>query len=207
MTARGIAMTDAIQGPPRWRGPDVLLRQTSFRALAEPRRFRDADGALSTARCACGSERSSRAASPSLPRGADATTRPWPPRIRPGRGATTSPPPTSAWRRPAWPTTTAATHRNPLSTRISCPHRRPGYSGQTSIPTRRRPPARKIGLGLHRRLDGRTDRASHSRPLRALRESRITMTSVQTSQLPTAERPSRQGPRRTAGDRLARRTG
>ncbi len=43
MTARGIAMTDAIQGPPRWRGPDVLLRQTSFRALAEPRRFRDSD--------------------------------------------------------------------------------------------------------------------------------------------------------------------
>jgi uncharacterized glyoxalase superfamily metalloenzyme YdcJ len=44
MTARGIAMTEAIQGPPRWHGPDVLLRQTSFRALAEPRRFRDIDG-------------------------------------------------------------------------------------------------------------------------------------------------------------------
>lgn len=44
MTARGITMTDAIQGPPRWHGPNVLLRQTSFRALAEPRRFRDADG-------------------------------------------------------------------------------------------------------------------------------------------------------------------
>ena len=37
-------MIDAIQGPPRWAGPDVLLRQTSFRALAEPRRFRTADG-------------------------------------------------------------------------------------------------------------------------------------------------------------------
>ncbi|RDH77736.1 DUF1338 family protein [Mycolicibacterium moriokaense] len=46
MTARGVTMTDAIQGPPRWDGPDVLLRQTSFRALAEPRRFRDADGSV-----------------------------------------------------------------------------------------------------------------------------------------------------------------
>ena len=44
MSERGIAMIDAIQGPPRWDGPDVLLRQTSFRALAEPRRFREADG-------------------------------------------------------------------------------------------------------------------------------------------------------------------
>jgi len=47
MTERGIAMIDAIQGPPRWDGPDVLLRQTSFRALAEPRRFREADGTVS----------------------------------------------------------------------------------------------------------------------------------------------------------------
>ncbi len=46
MTARGIAMIDAIQGPPRWAGPDVLLRQTSFRALAEPRRFRDSEGTV-----------------------------------------------------------------------------------------------------------------------------------------------------------------
>jgi uncharacterized glyoxalase superfamily metalloenzyme YdcJ len=44
MAARGIAMIDTIQGPPRWDGPDVLLRQTSFRALAEPRRFRQASG-------------------------------------------------------------------------------------------------------------------------------------------------------------------
>ena len=36
MTERGIAMIDAIQGPPRTDGPAVLLRQTSFRALAEP---------------------------------------------------------------------------------------------------------------------------------------------------------------------------
>ncbi|MGH3587814.1 MAG: 2-oxoadipate dioxygenase/decarboxylase [Pseudonocardia sp.] len=47
MQERGIEMIDLVQGPPRWDGPDVLLRQTSFRALAEPRRFRDADGALS----------------------------------------------------------------------------------------------------------------------------------------------------------------
>src|SRR5262249_51182554 len=39
MNALGITMIDAIQGPPRWDGPDVLLRQTSFRALAEPRWF------------------------------------------------------------------------------------------------------------------------------------------------------------------------
>ncbi|WP_208431030.1 VOC family protein [Aeromicrobium yanjiei] len=48
MTDRGIEMIDRIQGPPRTDKPDVLLRQTSFRALAEPRTFRDADGSLST---------------------------------------------------------------------------------------------------------------------------------------------------------------
>lgn len=47
MTRRGIAMIDDIQGPPRTDGPQVLLRQTSFRALAEPRRFRDSDGVVS----------------------------------------------------------------------------------------------------------------------------------------------------------------
>jgi uncharacterized glyoxalase superfamily metalloenzyme YdcJ len=46
MTARGITMIDAIQGPPRTDGPPVLLRQTSFRALAEPRRFRHPDGTV-----------------------------------------------------------------------------------------------------------------------------------------------------------------
>jgi uncharacterized glyoxalase superfamily metalloenzyme YdcJ len=46
MIARGIAMIDAIQGPPRGQGPDVLLRQTSFRSLAETRRFRDDDGTV-----------------------------------------------------------------------------------------------------------------------------------------------------------------
>ena len=48
MQARGIEMISEIQGPPRWHGPDVLLRQTSFRALSEPRTFRGADGEIST---------------------------------------------------------------------------------------------------------------------------------------------------------------
>ncbi|WP_310723803.1 2-oxoadipate dioxygenase/decarboxylase family protein [Streptomyces sp. N2A] len=46
MGERGITMIDRIQGPPRWEGPDVLLRQTSFRALAETRTFREPDGRL-----------------------------------------------------------------------------------------------------------------------------------------------------------------
>lgn len=46
MSARGIAMIDRIQGPPRWSGPAVLLRQTSFRALAEPRTFTLGDGSV-----------------------------------------------------------------------------------------------------------------------------------------------------------------
>ncbi|MFD8377408.1 2-oxoadipate dioxygenase/decarboxylase family protein [Streptomyces sp. NPDC059679] len=46
MTERGIEMIDTIQGPPRWQGPDVLLRQTSFRALAEPRAMRTPDGSV-----------------------------------------------------------------------------------------------------------------------------------------------------------------
>jgi uncharacterized glyoxalase superfamily metalloenzyme YdcJ len=46
MQERGIEMIDQIQGPPRWEGPDILLRQTSFRALAEPRRFREPDGSV-----------------------------------------------------------------------------------------------------------------------------------------------------------------
>jgi uncharacterized glyoxalase superfamily metalloenzyme YdcJ len=46
MTERGISMIDTIQGPPRTDGPDVLLRQTSFRALAEPCLFRGRDGSL-----------------------------------------------------------------------------------------------------------------------------------------------------------------
>ena len=48
MRSRGIEMIDEIQGPPAWEGPDVLLRQTSFRALAEDRVFRYPDGAVRT---------------------------------------------------------------------------------------------------------------------------------------------------------------
>ena len=50
MQSRGIEMIDRIQGPPRTDAgrTDVLLRQTSFRALAEPRRFRQADGSIVT---------------------------------------------------------------------------------------------------------------------------------------------------------------
>lgn len=46
MSKRGVTMIDAIQGPPRTDGPAVLLRQTSFRALAEPCLFRGRDGNL-----------------------------------------------------------------------------------------------------------------------------------------------------------------
>lgn len=46
MSDLGITMIDEIQGPPAWDGPDVLLRQTSFRALAEPRVFTDGPGEL-----------------------------------------------------------------------------------------------------------------------------------------------------------------
>jgi uncharacterized glyoxalase superfamily metalloenzyme YdcJ len=48
MSQRGIEMIDEIQGPPRWDGPAVLLRQTSFKALAEPRRFVEPDGSIGT---------------------------------------------------------------------------------------------------------------------------------------------------------------
>jgi uncharacterized glyoxalase superfamily metalloenzyme YdcJ len=50
MQQRGIEMIDRIQGPPRTDPgrPDVLLRQTSFRALAEARQFREADGSVVT---------------------------------------------------------------------------------------------------------------------------------------------------------------
>jgi uncharacterized glyoxalase superfamily metalloenzyme YdcJ len=46
MESRGITMIDEIQGPPNWNGPDVLLRQTSFKALAEERQFRHSDGSV-----------------------------------------------------------------------------------------------------------------------------------------------------------------
>jgi uncharacterized glyoxalase superfamily metalloenzyme YdcJ len=74
MQARGIEMIDAIQGPPRWDGPDVLLRHTSFRALAEPRVFRRADGTVHKSALRCASARSRPGASPSTPRAARCTT-------------------------------------------------------------------------------------------------------------------------------------
>lgn len=46
MEEQGIEMIDTIQGPPRWDGPDLLLRQTSFRALAEPRKLHFPDGTV-----------------------------------------------------------------------------------------------------------------------------------------------------------------
>lgn len=46
MTERGVTMIPSIEGPPAWGGPDVLLRQTSFRALAEPRTVREPDGSV-----------------------------------------------------------------------------------------------------------------------------------------------------------------
>ena len=46
MDALGVAMIEQIQRPPDWDGPEVLLRQTSFRALAEPRTFREPDGSV-----------------------------------------------------------------------------------------------------------------------------------------------------------------
>jgi uncharacterized glyoxalase superfamily metalloenzyme YdcJ len=46
MAAKGIVMNGKIEGPPPCDGPDVLLRQTSFRALGEPRWFRDSEGTV-----------------------------------------------------------------------------------------------------------------------------------------------------------------
>lgn len=46
MIDRGVAMLDGVEGPPRWPGPEMLLRQTSFRALAERRRLREPDGTV-----------------------------------------------------------------------------------------------------------------------------------------------------------------
>ena len=46
MEALGITMIDEVQGPPAWDGPDILLRQTSFRALDEERVFKFGDGTV-----------------------------------------------------------------------------------------------------------------------------------------------------------------
>ena len=142
MTERGIAMIDAIQGPPRWDGPDVLLRQTSFRALAEPRRFREADGTVTdgTLRVRFGEVEARGVA---LTRKGRRTLRRRDGHRRPGRGLgpSTSPTPTTRWPPRAWPTTTRATRRPRLSTRTSCPPRRRVSSGPISTPTPKPPPA------------------------------------------------------------------
>ncbi|MFK8022778.1 MAG: DUF1338 family protein [Ilumatobacter sp.] len=44
LAADGVEMIERIQGPPKWQGPPILLRQTSFRALDETRRTIDASG-------------------------------------------------------------------------------------------------------------------------------------------------------------------
>lgn len=46
MESKGVTMIDKVQGPIAWGGPDFLLRQTSFRALSEPRMMRDATGCV-----------------------------------------------------------------------------------------------------------------------------------------------------------------
>lgn len=46
MEELGIKMIDEVQGPPAWEGPDILLRQTSFRALSEERIFKFEDGTV-----------------------------------------------------------------------------------------------------------------------------------------------------------------
>lgn len=48
MKERGVEMIAEIQGPPGGDFPDLLLRQTSFRALAEQRAFREPDGSVTT---------------------------------------------------------------------------------------------------------------------------------------------------------------
>ncbi len=44
MEARNIRMKDQVEGPPKRAGVEVLLRQTSFRSLPEPIRFRRPNG-------------------------------------------------------------------------------------------------------------------------------------------------------------------
>ena len=186
MTARGVTMTDAIQGPPRWHGPDVLLRQTSFRALSEPRRFRAADGSVAdgTLRVRFGEVES---------RGVALT----PKGRRRFDAAMATPHPAKVWG-DYFP----ASHAHMASAGLAYYHggdpSKPvvyedflpaSAAGHIPVqPRYRRAEGRRrgrSGLGLHRRLDGGTDRAPHSRSLRALRKGCIIMTSVQTSQAQT----------------------
>lgn len=113
MTERGITMIDTIQGPPRTDGPDVLLRQTSFRALAEPRMFRDEDGTVT----------------PGILRVRL--------QIRPRSGPLTFPRRMRRWPLKAWPTTEVVTRQRRSSTKTSCPLRPRASSAPTWIATRK----------------------------------------------------------------------
>jgi hypothetical protein len=46
MRRQGVDMLERIEGPPRWDGPELLLRQTSFKALARPRTMAEPDGTV-----------------------------------------------------------------------------------------------------------------------------------------------------------------
>jgi len=143
MRARGVEMIDEIQGPPGWEGPDVLLRQTSFRALAEERVFRYPDGSVRTgalrvrfgeveqrgialtprgrtARARCGGGTCRRPSAGWRSRGWRSSPTAWPVRPRPRRRVC-----------PRW-WTRVRSCRNRSSTRTSCPARRPGSSAPTS---------------------------------------------------------------------------
>ena len=188
MTARGITMTDAIQGPPRWHGPDVLLRQTSFRALAEPRRFRDADGGVidGTLRVRFGEVES---------RGVALT----PKGRRRFDAAMATPDPARVWA-DYFP----ASHEHMASAGLAYYHggdpSKPvvyedflpaSAAGifRSNLDTDAKKAAGEEDLGWDYTADWMAGQIGHhdSRPLRALRESRSIMTSVQTSQLPTAD--------------------
>ena len=183
---RGVAMIDAIQGPPRTDGPDVLLRQTSFRALAEPRRFRDDDGTVSdgTLRVRFGEvEARGVALTPEGRRRYDA--------------AMATADPAAVWRHhfPGTHDEMAASGlayyhggdpAKPVVYEDFLPASAAGiFRSNLDSDTARRRDRRRFPL--QPRLDGRTDRPTHSRSVRALRESRIIMTTMQKSQLPTAD--------------------
>ncbi|OOK83642.1 hypothetical protein BZL29_0357 [Mycobacterium kansasii] len=128
MSGRGIAMIDTIQGPPRTAGPAVLLRQTSFRALAEPRLFRCADGRITegSLRVRFGEVEARGVAL--TPRGRERYDTAMAHADPAAVWGTTSRPRMRSWPRRVWPTTVAATRRHPSSTRTSCPPRRPESS-------------------------------------------------------------------------------
>ena len=151
MQARGIEMIDEIQGPPRWDGPDVLLRQTSFRALAEPRALR-ARGRRGRAGRAAGAVRRGRGARH---------------RAHPGRTRT----PSTRCRRSrrAWAAAVPATERGAGPGRAGVVHGR-GVGGCTrSWPAAgRRPPDDVRGAG-RRRLGPTSSRSSTRTSCRARR--------------------------------------